>query len=93
MLYCNLMFHIVSESHSANSGSAKEPGKSKELKKKSFRELFSCAELLHYGIAASIYIGLGILFQNWVLNWLVGPLFIVLWMWFVPLLVNKWRAR
>ena len=68
-------------------------GRSMKPPKKPFRELFSRDELLHYGIAALIYIGLGVLFQDVVLNWIVGPLFIVAWMWFMPPLVKKWRER
>jgi len=60
---------------------------------KSFRKLFRRDELLHYGIAAVIYITLGVLFQGIILNWIVGPLFIVGWMWLVPPLVEKWRPR
>ena len=61
--------------------------------KKPFRELFSRSELLYYVIAALIYIGLGLLFRGAVLNWIVGPLFIVAWMWFIPPLVKRWRTR
>ncbi len=76
--------------NSAPGGSTEESSKPA---KKPFRELFSRAELWHYGIAALIYIGLGVLLLNWMLNWIVGPLFIVLWIWFVPVLLDKWRAR
>jgi hypothetical protein len=72
---------------------ASEPGSSGKLPKKPFRKLFSREELWHYGIAAVVYISLGLLFQNAVLNWIVGPLFIVMWMWWVPPLVDKWRSR
>ena len=78
---------------SAPSGSAVETGKSGKPPKKPFRKLFSRDELWHYGIAALVYIGLGLLFQNAVLNFIVGPLFIVAWMWFIPALVKKWRGR
>ena len=65
----------------------------KILMKKPFHKLFSHGELVYYGIAALVYISLGVLFQNPVLNFAVGPLFIVLWMWWVPVLMDKWKAR
>jgi fucose permease len=71
----------------SNAGSSDKP------KKKTFSELFSHKELWHYGIAALVYISLGVLFQNWVLNFVVGPLFIVVWMWRVAPLIDKWRAH
>ena len=58
--------------------------------KKPFRELFSRDELWHYGIAAAVYIVLGVLLRDIVLNWIIGPLFVVAWMWWVPPMVDKW---
>jgi len=84
---------VAGEPNSTQSGSAIEPGRSGKPPKKPFRKLFSRDELWHYGIAAVVYIILGLLFQEAVLNFVVGPLFIVLWMWWVPPLVDKWRAR
>ena len=84
---------MADETSSAPNGSATEAGKSSKPPKKPFRKLFSRDELGYYGIAALIYIGLGLLFQNAVLNFVVGPLFIVAWMWFIPPLVKKWRGR
>ncbi len=78
---------------SAPSRSAFETESSGKPSKKPFRKLFNRDELWHYGIAAVVYIILGLLFQNAVLNFVVGPLFIVMWMWLVPPLVAKWRAR
>lgn len=63
------------------------------IQKKPFRELFSRDELWYYGIAAVAYVILGVIFKNTVLNCSVGPLFIVLWMWWVPPLVEKWMER
>lgn len=74
-------------------GSTAESVPPSRPRKKRFRELFSRDELWYYGIAAVIYIALGILLTNLVLNWIVGPLFIVLWIWFVPPLVDRWRSR
>ena len=62
-------------------------------RKKSFRQLFSRDEFWYYGLAAVVYILLGILLKSIVLNWIVGPLFIVVWMWCVPPLVDRWRNR
>ena len=87
------MVPMVDNPNSAPSGSAVESSKSSELSKKSFWELFSRAELLYYGTAAAVYIGLGVLNPHWVLKGWAGPGFIVLWIWFVPILVNKWSAR
>ena len=67
-------------------------GGSGKPKKKSFRELFSRNELWHYGIAALVYIILGVLLRDVVLNFVVGPLFIVVWMWQIAPLIDKWMA-
>jgi len=84
---------MIKERDSASSESTVEFDKPKKLSKKSVRELFSLDELLYYGIAVLIFISLGVLLKRYVLNWIVGPGFIVLWIWLVPLLVEKWRAR
>jgi hypothetical protein len=68
-------------------------GKPSKPAKRPFRELFSRNELWHYGIAAAVYIILGVLLRGAVLNFVVGPLFIVVWMWQVAPLIDKWRAR
>ena len=78
---------------SAPNDPAIETDKSQKSAKKPLRKLFSREELWYYGIAAAIYIGLGLLLQSAVLNFIVGPLFIVAWMWLIPPLVKKWRAR
>lgn len=70
-------------------GQAK-PGKER---KKSFRELFTLEEIAHYGIAAIIYIALGVWLQDLVLNWVFGPIYIIVWMWIMPPLVNRVRSR
>ena len=81
------------ESRSARRIRSAGIGTTKTTKKKSFRQLFSREELWYYGIAALIYIGLGVLVQNWVLNLGIGILFIVAWMWIAPLIVAKLRAE
>jgi len=73
--------------------SSTETNSTRELLKKPFNKLFNRSELIYYGIAAMIYIPLGVLFLNPVLNFVIGPLFIDLWIWWVPVLVEKWKAR
>ena len=91
--FSHLEVPVAVKPNSAPSGSAIETESSDKPLKKPLRKLFSLEELWHYGIAAVVYIILGLLFQDAVLNSAVGPLFIVLWMWWVPPLINKWRAR
>ena len=91
--FWHLEVPVAVEPNSARGGSATETESPGKPPKKPFKKLFSRTELWHYGIASVAYISLGLLFQNAVLNWIVGPLFIVLWMWWVPPLVDKWRAR
>lgn len=81
------------ESRSAEHIRSANIGTTEEIKKKSFRQLFSKEELWYYGIAALVYIGLGILVQNWVLNFAIGILFIIAWMWIAPSLVAKLRSK
>jgi fucose permease len=61
--------------------------------KKSFQELFTKSELWLYGTGAIVYIGLGIILQNIVLNFVVGPLFIMTWIWVLPYLIDRWKGR
>ena len=63
------------------------------LRKKSFSELFTVEELLLYGAAMVVYIVLGLLFKDKVLNVGVGPIFFVLWIWIVPPLFRRIRER
>ena len=77
---------------SAVSGTGRRIGGLDTPLKKPFRELFGRDELWYYGSAAAVYIVLGVLVQEVVLNWIVGPLFIVLWMWWIPPLVDKWMG-
>ena len=84
---------MADEPNSIRSRSAVPPSSSGKPPKKPFRKLFSRDELWHYGIAAVFYIALGVLFKSAVLNVAVGPLFIVVWMWCIPPLIEKWRGR
>lgn len=61
--------------------------------KQPFWELFSRDEILHYSIAAAAYITLGVFLQDVVLNWVIGPLFIVAWMWWIAPIIDKARSR
>ena len=62
------------------------------VRKKSFGELFTTREIV-YLLAVVVFIALGVLFTNRVLNFVVGPLFFIGWMWVVPPLWERWRSR
>lgn len=59
----------------------------------SFRELFPADELKLYGAGTVVFIGLATVTRDVVLNWIIGPLFITVWAWYVPALQARWRAR
>lgn len=65
---------------------------SKELLKQPFWKLFSRDEVLLYGYGALVYVLLGVLITDIVLNWIIGPLFIIVWVWQVPPLIDRWRV-
>ena len=46
-----------------------------------------------YGIAAVTYIVLGVFLQTFVLNWVVGPLYLLLVVWIVPDWIRNLRLR
>ncbi len=58
-----------------------------------FRELFPASELRLYAAGAVVYCALALLVQDVVLNWIIGPLFITVWAWYVPVFQEKWRHR
>ena len=62
-------------------------------RKMSFGELFTTEELVYYSLAVLVFIVLGLLFTNRFLNFVVGPLFFVGWMWVVPPMWERWRRR
>lgn len=64
-----------------------------KVRKKSFRELFAKDELVYYGVAMLVYIALGVLLTDIVLNFVVGPLFFIGWIWVVPPAWQRWRRR
>jgi hypothetical protein len=49
-------------------------------------------ETLLYVVAAASYVGLG-MFHKFLLNWIIGPVWLVAVVWFVPSLVEALRAR
>ncbi len=58
-----------------------------------FRDLFPAAELRLYAGGALVYCVLALLTHDVVLNWIIGPLFITVWAWYVPVFQEKWRHR
>ena len=68
-----------------------EPKDKPSFQSKSFTELFPSSELTYYAVAAVVYIALGLVFTDRVLNFIVGPLFFIGWMWVVPLAWERWR--
>jgi hypothetical protein len=49
-------------------------------------------ELGLYVLAGISYIWLG-MFHKWLLNWILGPVWLVTWIWAVPALVERLRRR
>jgi len=56
------------------------------------RPLRGREELVVYALAGVSYIVAGLAWKG-LLNWIVGPLWIVVWVWFVPPLLDRLRAR
>lgn len=50
----------------------------------------SVVDLLLYVSAAVSYIALAV-FHKWLLNWVIGPLWLVAWVWVVPRLFRAGR--
>ena len=42
---------------------------------------------------AVVFVVLAVLTHDVVLNWIIGPLFITVWAWYVPVLLERWRER
>ena len=40
-----------------------------------------------------MFIVLAVLTHDVVLNWIIGPLYITVWAWYVPVGLERWRAR
>lgn len=49
-------------------------------------------ELALYVLAGVTYIGLGI-FHKFLLNWVIGPVWLVVWVWAAPALVDRALRR
>jgi hypothetical protein len=64
-----------------------------DLVRRPFREMFTRDEIVLYGYGALTYIVLGVFVTDLILNWIIGPLYLVLWVWWVPPLVDRWRAN
>lgn len=47
-------------------------------------------ELVLYVVAATSYVGLGV-FHKFLLNWVVGPVWLVSWLWAVPSAIDRVR--
>lgn len=49
-------------------------------------------ELTLYVLAGVSYVVLGV-FNKWLLNWIIGPIWLVAWVWCAPVLIDRFRAR
>ena len=49
-------------------------------------------ELALYLLAGVTYIGFG-MYHKWLLNWIIGPVWLVAWIWLVPALIEGVRRR
>ena len=49
-------------------------------------------ELTLYVLAATSYVALGA-FHKFLLNWIIGPIWLVAWVWLAPLIVDRFRGR
>jgi hypothetical protein len=49
-------------------------------------------ELALYLSAGATYIGVA-MFHKFLLNWIIGPIWLVAWVWLVPVLVERLRRR
>jgi ACR3 family arsenite efflux pump ArsB len=47
-------------------------------------------EVTLYALAAITYVGLG-MFHKFLLNWIIGPVWLVAWVWLVPAVVDRFR--
>lgn len=49
-------------------------------------------ELVLYVLAGATYVLLGI-FHKFLLNWVIGPIWLVVWIWAVPALIDRARRN
>ena len=50
------------------------------------------AELVLYVVAGLTYVGLA-MFHKFLLNWIIGPVWLVAWVWLAPALLERVRRR
>ena len=55
--------------------------------------MFPVEERKLYASGTLVYCVLALLTHDVVLNWIIGPLFITVWAWYVPVLQQRWRRR
>ena len=48
-------------------------------------------ELVIYVLAAVSYVGLG-MFHKFLLNWIIGPIWLIAWVWLAPIVVDRIRG-
>jgi hypothetical protein len=48
-------------------------------------------EVVLYLLAAVTYVGFG-MFHKFLLNWIIGPVWLVTWLWLVPVIVDRVRG-
>jgi hypothetical protein len=63
-----------------------------QLDHRGARRLSAREAALWYGLAGGSYVALSI-FHKWLLNWLIGPLWLVAVVWAGPALVDQVRRR
>jgi hypothetical protein len=49
-------------------------------------------ELALYLLAGTTYVVLGV-FHKFLLNWVIGPVWLVAWVWAVPAIIERFRPR
>lgn len=49
-------------------------------------------ELGLYLVAGTTYVVLG-MFHKFLLNWIIGPIWLVAWVWAVPAVIDRFRQR
>jgi hypothetical protein len=69
---------------------AKDPASVVRLDGRGSRRLGVGESVLWYGLAGGSYVALSI-FHKWLLNWFIGPLWLVAFVWAGPALVNRVR--
>ncbi len=56
------------------------------------RRLSRAESVLWYGLAAATYVGMSV-YHKFLLNWIVGPLWLVAFVWLGPAAVDRARGR